>query len=112
MRGLRVSSRISIEAAEARNQVIADVSEQEFSPHRVPRDPPRSCATLVVLRSISRPLDDVVAAMAGITAGNLNTPIPAPAPDEIGAMARTLELFRASIIERAQLSAQTKSSAG
>src|SRR5262245_356252 len=62
-------------------------------------------ATLVVLRSISRPLDDVVAAMAGITAGNLDTPIPKPAPDEIGAMARTLELFRGSIIERIKLSA-------
>src|SRR5215475_1731464 len=62
-------------------------------------------ATLVVLRSISRPLDDVVAAMAGISGGNLETPIPAPAPDEIGAMARTLELFRGSIIERTKLSA-------
>jgi adenylate cyclase len=62
-------------------------------------------ATLVVLRSISRPLDDVVAAMAGITAGNLDTSIPKPALDEIGAMARTLELFRASIIERTKLSA-------
>jgi adenylate cyclase len=62
-------------------------------------------ATLVVLRSISRPLDDVVAAMAGITAGNLDTSIPKPAPDEIGAMARTLELFRGSIIERTKLSA-------
>src|SRR5215510_13264816 len=62
-------------------------------------------ATLVVLRSIPRPLDDVVAAMAGITAGNLDTPIPKPAPDEIGAMARTLELFRGSIIERTKLAA-------
>jgi signal transduction histidine kinase/CheY-like chemotaxis protein/HAMP domain-containing protein len=62
-------------------------------------------ATLVVLRSISRPLDEVVAAMAGITAGNLDTSIPKPAPDEIGAMARTLELFRGSIIERTKLSA-------
>ena len=63
-------------------------------------------ATIVVLRSISRPLDDVVAAMTGITAGNLNAPIPLSAPDEIGAMARTLELFRASILERSKLSAE------
>ena len=63
-------------------------------------------ATLVVLRSISKPLDDVVTAMAGISAGDLNTPIPKPAPDEIGKMARTLELFRDSILERTKLSAQ------
>ena len=62
-------------------------------------------ATLIVLRSISRPLDDVVVAMAGISGGNLETPIPASAPDEIGAMARTLELFRGSIIERMKLAA-------
>ena len=65
-------------------------------------------ATLVVLRSISEPLDDVVVAMAGISAGDLNTPIPASAPDEIGAMARTLELFRGSIIERTKLSAHSE----
>jgi signal transduction histidine kinase/DNA-binding response OmpR family regulator/HAMP domain-containing protein len=65
-------------------------------------------ATLVVLRSISRPLDDVVVAMAGISAGNLDTPIPASAPDEIGAMARTLGLFRDSIIERTKLSAHSE----
>ena len=34
-------------------------------------------ATFIVLRSISRPLDEVVGAMAGITAGNLSAPIPA-----------------------------------
>jgi len=65
-------------------------------------------ASLIVLRSISRPLDDVVSAMAGLTAGNLNAPIPAPASDEIGAMARTLELFRDSILERTKLSAQSE----
>ena len=65
-------------------------------------------ATFLVLRSIAKPLDEVVAAMAGITAGNLNSPISASAPDEIGAMARTLRLFRDSIIERAELSAQSE----
>ena len=64
--------------------------------------------TFVVLRSISRPLDDVVAAMRAITAGNLDAAIPAPAPDEIGAMARTLEMFRDSIVERTKLSAQSE----
>ena len=59
-----------------------------------------------MLRSISRPLDDVVAAIAGITAGNLDAAIPPPAPDEIGAMARTLELFRDSLTERNRLTAE------
>ena len=65
-------------------------------------------AALIVLSSISKPLDKVVAAMAGITAGDLNVEIPQPAPDEIGAMARTLQLFRDSIRERARLSAQSE----
>jgi signal transduction histidine kinase/DNA-binding response OmpR family regulator/HAMP domain-containing protein len=98
------------EANAVRNQVIADVSEAT----RIALFAAGFAillgigATLVVLRSISRPLDDVVEAMAGITAGNLSAPIPARAPDEIGAMARTLELFRASILERAQLSEQSE----
>jgi adenylate cyclase len=98
------------EAAQARNQVLADVEETT----RVALIAVAIAilvgigATIVVLRSISRPLDDVVAAMAGITAGNLNVPIPAPARDEIGAMAHTLELFRASILERAKLSAESE----
>ena len=50
-------------------------------------------AALIVLSSISKPLDKVVAAMAGITAGDLNVEIPQPAPDEIGAMARTLRII-------------------
>jgi len=65
-------------------------------------------ATFIVLHSISKPLDDVVAAMAGITAGNLNVRIPATAADEIGAMARTLQLFRDSILERTKLSARSE----
>ena len=65
-------------------------------------------ATLIVLRSIVRPLDAVVSAMSGLTAGKLDVPIPEAAPDEIGAMARTLGLFRESLIERAELSANSE----
>jgi methyl-accepting chemotaxis protein len=60
-------------------------------------------ATLVVLRSILVPLHHLVSAMDGITAGNLNIPIPPSAGNEIGAMANTLRLFRESIVERARL---------
>jgi signal transduction histidine kinase/CheY-like chemotaxis protein len=66
-------------------------------------------ATLIVLRSIVKPLGDVVSAMAALTAGKLDAPIPSAAPDEIGAMARTLGLFRESIIERAALAAESES---
>src|SRR5262245_23737090 len=60
-------------------------------------------ATLVVLGSILVPLRRLVSAMEGITAGNLNVPIPAAARNEIGTMANTLRLFRESIVERARL---------
>src|SRR5262249_1976132 len=60
-------------------------------------------ATLVVLRSILVPLRHLVSAMDGITAGDLNVPIPQAAGNEIGAMANTLRLFRESIVERARL---------
>src|SRR5262245_47630236 len=60
-------------------------------------------ATLVVLRSILVPLRHLVSAMDGITAGDLNVPIPQAAGNEIGGMANTLRLFRESIVERARL---------
>jgi signal transduction histidine kinase/DNA-binding response OmpR family regulator/HAMP domain-containing protein len=59
--------------------------------------------TLVVLRSILVPLREVISAMEGITAGNLSAAIPPTSGDEIGVMARTLRLFRESIVERTRL---------
>ncbi len=59
--------------------------------------------TWLVLRSILVPLTRVVVAMNGITAGELDTPIPPAGPDEIGTMASTLQLFRLSIVERGRL---------
>src|SRR5262249_23209115 len=53
--------------------------------------------------SILVPLRHLVSAMDGITAGDLNVPIPQAAGNEIGAMANTLRLFRESIVERARL---------
>jgi len=60
-------------------------------------------ATWIVLRSILKPLDQVVTAINGITAGNLDTPIPPSGRDEIGAMAGTLQLFRQSIVDRERI---------
>ncbi len=62
--------------------------------------------TAFLLRSISLPLGRLVAAMNGITAGNLRVDLPPPGTDEIGAMSRTLALFRDSLIERDRLSAE------
>jgi two-component system, NtrC family, sensor kinase len=50
--------------------------------------------TFFVLRSIARPLRRLVIAMDGLNAGNTAVEIPAPGPDEMGAMARTLAAFR------------------
>jgi adenylate cyclase len=96
------------EAAQARSQVQADVAQTTVVAAIAVGITILLgiAATFVVLRSISRPLDDVVAAMAGITAGNLDASIPPSAPDEIGAMARTLEMFRDSLTERNRLAAE------
>lgn len=60
--------------------------------------------TGLLLRSISQPLGRLVTAIDGISAGNLRVEIPPAGKDEIGAMTRTLELFRDSLIERERLS--------
>ncbi len=57
-------------------------------------------ATWVVLRSILMPLNRVVTAIDGLTAGHIDTPIPPASRDEIGSMAKTLALFRQGMIDR------------
>ncbi len=59
----------------------------------------------LVGRSITRPLERLGAAMNSLAAGDIRTTIPATkARDEIGAMARTVLVFRDSMIEREKLS--------
>ena len=60
--------------------------------------------TLLVVSSIRTPLRRLVTAMGRITEGHLDADIPPPGHDEIGAMSRTLSLFRDSLIERDRLS--------
>jgi signal transduction histidine kinase len=62
--------------------------------------------TLVVLRSITIPLRRLVVAIDGLNAGNVAVPIPAAGHDEIGAMARTLAIFRDTFTERDRLTAE------
>ncbi len=56
--------------------------------------------TILILQSITVPLNRLVGAMSKITKGDLEADIPNPGHDEIGAMTRTLSLFRDSLVER------------
>jgi signal transduction histidine kinase/DNA-binding response OmpR family regulator/HAMP domain-containing protein len=101
---------LNAEVVRARDQVVADVARTTQVAYIIV-----AIAlvlgmglTLIVLRSILVPLNAVMAAMDGVTAGQLNTPIPKVSGGEIGAMAKTLELFRESIIERERLAAETE----
>ena len=106
----QVASDLNDEAAAERAEVIADVTEttRVILLTALGAIVVGFIITLIVVRSISRPLAEVVDAMGALTAGNLNVAIPATAPDEIGVMARTLSLFQDSIIERARLTTEAE----
>jgi signal transduction histidine kinase/HAMP domain-containing protein len=93
------------EVVQARDQVVADVARTTQIAYSIVAIAIilGIATTLIVLRSILVPLREVVTAMDGITAGDLNTPIPPGAANEIGTMANTLRLFRESIVERTRL---------
>jgi signal transduction histidine kinase len=93
------------EVVQARDQVVADVTQATQIAYVIVAVAILLgiATTLVVLRSILVPLRHVISAMDGITAGDLNIPIPPASGDEIGVMAKTLRLFRESIIERTRL---------
>lgn len=69
-------------------------------------------ATLVILltistllvRSVTRPLDAIKLRMSHMSEGDTETPVPmTEAENEIGQMARVLEVFRLALVERAEL---------
>jgi signal transduction histidine kinase/HAMP domain-containing protein len=93
------------EVVRARDQVVADITQatQIAYVFVVVAILLGIATTLVVLRSILVPLRQVISAMDGITAGDLNTPIPPASGDEIGVMTKTLRLFSGSIVERTRL---------
>ncbi len=62
--------------------------------------------TFLILRSIVLPLRRLVIAMDGLNAGNVAVTIPEAGPDEIGAMARTLGMFRDTLKELRETLAQ------
>ncbi len=63
--------------------------------------------TLLVYRSIVTPLHKLNTAMTGMINGKLDVEIPVAGPDELGAMAHTLSLFRDSISARQRLERET-----
>ena len=89
----------------ARDQVVADVTQTTQIAYVIVAVAILLgiATTLVVLRSILVPLRHVISAMDGITAGDLNTPIPPASGDEIGVITKTLRLFSGSIVERTRL---------
>jgi len=62
--------------------------------------------TVLVVRSITRPLNRLTSTMTAIIGGDLDVEIPASRRDEIGAMTRALGLLRDSLKERQQLMAE------
>jgi signal transduction histidine kinase/HAMP domain-containing protein len=62
--------------------------------------------TFLVLRSIVLPLRRLTAAIDGLSAGDVAVPIPEAGPDEIGAMAQTLVMFRDTLKELRETLAQ------
>jgi signal transduction histidine kinase/CheY-like chemotaxis protein/HAMP domain-containing protein len=64
--------------------------------------------TFIILRSIAVPLHRLVGAIDGLSAGDLSVSIPSAGSDEIGAMARTLALFRNSLRERDRFAAEAE----
>ena len=62
--------------------------------------------TFLVLRSIVLPLRRLTVAMDGLSAGDVAVTIPEAGPDEIGAMARTLAMFRDTLKELRETLAQ------
>jgi len=91
-----IAKQMTREAIAAREQVVRDATEAARFSRIVVITAVAVGAflTLLVLRSIAVPLRQLVAAMNGLNAGNLEVAIPPAGPDEIGAMARTLAAFR------------------
>ena len=102
---------LNAQVIRARDQVVTDVQQATRLAYLIVAIAivVGMAITMVVLRSILVPLRDVVGAIDGITAGQLDTPVPRYMRGEIGAMAKTLRMFRDGITERQRLPEEAKS---
>jgi len=91
-----IVAKLSEEAVAARDRVVSEAALATRLSQIVTAATVLAGAllTFFVLRSIARPLRRLVVAMDGLNAGDTAVDIPAPGPDEMGAMARTLAAFR------------------
>ncbi len=64
--------------------------------------------TFAILRSIAVPLRELVVTIDGLSTGDLSVSIPAAGPNEIGAMAGALALFRDSLRARDRFAAEAE----
>jgi len=103
-----IVTELTSEAAAARDRAVADVATATRITQGIAVAVVFMAAllTFFLLRSITLPLRRLVVAIDGLNAGNVAVPIPAAGHDEIGAMARTLAMFRDTLTERDRLTAE------
>lgn len=64
--------------------------------------------TVIILKSILQPLDGLVGAVRGLTAGRVDVDIPPPARDELGQVSEAMLLLRDSVGERERLTREAE----
>lgn len=99
---------LTSEAATARDRAVVDVATARQITQGVVAAViiVGALLTLFLLRSITLPLRRLVVAIDGLNAGDVSVPIPRASDDEIGAMAKTLAMFRDTLRERDRLTAE------
>jgi adenylate cyclase len=103
-----IVTELTTEAAAARDRAVADVATATRVTQGIAVAVAFTAAllTFFLLRSITLPLRRLVVAINGLNAGDVAVPIPRAGRDEIGAMARTLAVFRDTLTERDRLTAE------
>jgi signal transduction histidine kinase/CheY-like chemotaxis protein len=103
-----IVTELTQEAAAARDRAVTDVSAATRLTQGIVLAVliVGGLLTFIVLRSVTLPLRRLVVAIDGLNAGDVSVPIPHAGRDEIGAMARTLAIFRDTLKERDRLTAE------
>ncbi|WP_157015551.1 response regulator [Mesorhizobium xinjiangense] len=101
----RLVEQVNTEAEAARNEVVAETQKTATASAVLVAGVVLigSLLTILVLRSIVGPLRRVNRVIGELTEGRYDVEIPQEGGDEFGAMARTLSLFKQSMLERKRL---------